>query len=135
MEIDAIEQDRIQREKDFIFGEKEMVRTDGVIDKHVSSLAHSKYNAEYTFEGYMKTFLEMNKILWTDKTEITILQDNVHSLFNLQSRGDEVYYSFKISRDINGTGILKIFFDTEGSKDVVVYCSMEIKKPHEENYQ
>ena len=129
-----MEKERIQREKDFIFGEKEMVRTDGVIDKHVSSLAHSKFNAEYTFEGYMKTFLEMNKVLWTDKTNITILQDSVHSLFNLPYKGDETFYSFKISREINGSGILRIFFDTEANKNIVVYISMEIKKPHETNF-
>lgn len=63
-----------------------------------------------------------------------MLQDNVHSMFNLQYKGDEAYYSFKINRELNGTGMLKIFFDTEGNKNTVVFVSKDVKKPHEENY-
>ena len=36
---------------------------------------------------------------------------------------------------MNRTGILKIFFDTEQNKSIVVYTSMEVKKPHEDNFQ
>ena len=71
--IDAEEKERIQKEKDYIFGFKELIRTDDLVDRHISSLAQSKYSAEYTFEAYMKTFLEMNKVLWTDKTNVTVL--------------------------------------------------------------
>ena len=59
----------------------------------------------------MDKFLSLNTNLRTDANQVTALLDNVPSSFSFERKGDERYFSFSCTDDLNGHGTILISFE------------------------
>lgn len=85
------------------------------------------------FNKYQQVYLELNRELRTDRKNITHLQENVPSIFNLEDRGCKAHFAFQINYELNPKGSMLVAFDS--STPVEVYISTERTKPDRDHCQ
>ena len=101
--------------------------------EHIDSHKVTVEAEDKIFNKYQQVHLELNRELQTDRKNITHLQENVPSIFNLEDRGFKAHFAFQINYELNPKGSMLVSFDS--NTPIEVYMSTQKTKPDRDHCQ